>query len=177
MKKTFLFILLIVACMTSCKTAKSPVKTYEMPCAELKSGNGVLRAWAVGTSDNEMTARKKAQVAASAELARILSNVVRSTVEDYTTVLSDTIGKSKSLYNERIQTFVNKELKGAVIVCDQWGKERENGMYKNYLVLELGGQETLTTLKEILGVQSEEDKELLSKLFMENIEKSAEAQK
>ena len=54
------------SCGSSKKVEKSPIKTFVMPCSQLVSSDGVLRAWAVGKSDNENTARKKAQTEAAA---------------------------------------------------------------------------------------------------------------
>ena len=62
-------IVVLAGCVSSAKVEKSPIKTYVMPCSELVSGDGVLRAWASGKSDSEMSARKKAQIAAAADLA------------------------------------------------------------------------------------------------------------
>ena len=65
---------LLSSCGSSKKIQeKSPISTYIMPGADLISGNGILRGWGSGRSDSEASARKKAQMAASAELAAILA--------------------------------------------------------------------------------------------------------
>lgn len=171
-------LLLLFLCLCSCgsskKVEKSPIKTFVMPCSELVSGNGVLRAWASGRSDNETAARKKAQAAAAAELAAMLSRTVQATTEDYTTALSGADrSESRSLLNDKVKISVNETLKGATIACDRWTHDEATGQYTNYIVMELQGEEFLKILYETLGSSRQIDRELLRKLFMENIDKSA----
>lgn len=164
------------SCGSSKKMEKSPIETFVMPCSEMVSGDGLLRAWASGKSDNEMTARKKAQTAASADLAAMLGKMVNATTEDYTTNLAEgRMGLSKSLLNDKTKVAISQSLKGAKIVCDRWVKDDSTGQYTNYLVLELRGEEYLKTLYEELNKSgvTEVDKELLKELFFKNIEKSA----
>lgn len=178
MKKVLYVMLAIVAtCMTGCKSSKkaaqnTPIATYEMPCAELVSGNGMLRAWALGRSDNEATARKKAQANASAELAAMLKKAVESTTEDYSVALTEGMNAaSKSFFNEKIKISVNKSISGAVIVCDQWNKDEQTGLFTNYIVMELSGEEYLKNLYQELNKNTSVnvDKLLLEKLFMKHI--------
>lgn len=176
MKKLFIIGISLCAifALGSCKTAKkekSPIETYVMPCSEHISKDGVLRAWASGASDNESTARKKALASASAELAAMLTKTVETTTEEYSTVLAEgNSGISKSFLNEKSKITVNKVLSGATIVCDRWNKS-DDGQYTNYIVLELKGEEYLKALYEELSKNnsSSVDKELLEKLFMQNI--------
>lgn len=177
MKKTVLYgailgcICLLGSCGSSKKIEKSPVDTYVMPCSELKSGDGVIRAWASGNSDNEMTARKKAQAAASAELAAMLEKTVKTTTEDYISTLSEgQASESKSFFNEKTRITVEKTLKGATIVCDRWVKDEKTGQHTNYIVMELRGEEYLKSLYEEMSKVSSIDKALLEKLFIENID-------
>ena len=95
MKKYWFFIafacvtLVLTGCSSSKKASKTPIKTFVMPCSDMVSGDGVLRAWASGKSDSEMSARKKAQVSAAAELASMLDRAVKATTEEYTSNLSE----------------------------------------------------------------------------------------
>lgn len=165
----------LCSCGSSKKVEKSPIKTFLMPCSELVSGDGVLRAWASGKSDNEMAARKKAQVAASAELAAMLGRTVKATTENYTASLSESgTGASKSLLVEKTNVAVNQSLKGAAIVCDRWVKDETSGQYSNYLVMELRGEEYLNILYEELSKNSNVsvDKELLKELFFKYIDEN-----
>ena len=79
----------LVSCGTSGKVAQKSVKTYVQPGSELLGAPNVLRAWAMGISDSEMTAKKKAMASATAELSRMLNSVVTTTIEDYCVSLSE----------------------------------------------------------------------------------------
>lgn len=175
MRKTVLFIMCAIAVILlgSCRSSKkekSPINTFVMPCSEHVSDNGVLRAWASGSSDNESTARKKALASASAELAAMLSKTVNSTTEDYSSALSEgENAMSKSFLNEKSKITVEKTLSGATIICDRWNKD-DNGQYTNYIVLELKGDEYLKALYEELSKSNTSvNKDLLKELFMKNI--------
>lgn len=176
MKKFFVLALCVCAiCMLgSCRSSKqekSPIKTFVMPCSEYTSGEGALRAWSSGISDNENTARKKAMTSASAELAAMLSKAVQSTTEDYSASLTEANkAASKSFLSDRTKITVDKTISGATIICDRWNKD-ENGQYTNYIVLELKGAEYLKALYEELSKNQEVqiDKQLLEELFMKNI--------
>ena len=79
MRKVLLMIMTaagLVSCGTSGKVAKETVKTYVQPGAELLNESGALRAWAVGVSDSQMAAKKKAMVSASSQLAQTLNSVI-----------------------------------------------------------------------------------------------------
>lgn len=169
----------VMLSLSSCKSSKkvtsksiNPIATYEMPCADMVSGDGVLRAWALGRSDNETTARKKAQVNASAELASMLKKAVESTTEDYSATFVEGLNvASKSFFNEKIKISVNKSISGAVIVCDQWHKDEQTGLFTNYIVMELSGEECLKTLYKEIGESTSVniDKELFERLFTKHI--------
>ena len=179
MKKIILFAvcLLAMATFSSCRSSKekSPIKTFVMPCSEYTKGDGALRAWASGASDNETTARKKALATASAELAAMLSKTIKQTTEDYSSALTEGENVlSKSFMNDKVKITVEKSIEGATIICDRWNKD-ENGQYTNYIVLELKGNDYLKALYEELSKNSNVsvDKELLQKLFLENINKNS----
>ena len=175
MKKTALFLMCAMVVIlsggcSSSKKEKSPIKTFVMPCSEHVSSNGVLRAWASGSSDNESTARKKALASASSELAAMLSKTVQSTTEDYSSALTEGEGAmSKSFLSEKNKITVEKTISGATIICDRWNKD-ENGQYTNYIVLELKGEEYLKALYEELSKSNTSvNKDLLEELFMKHI--------
>lgn len=180
MKKLFLSVICVVVAFTmnSCSTTQkqvSPIETYVMPCSEFTSNEGILRAWASGSSDNESTARKKALAAASNELAAILSKTVTSTTEDYSAALSGgENAMSKSFLSEKIKVTVNKTISGATIICDKWNKS-DNGQYTNYIVLELKGEEYLKALYEEIKKSGNTtiNKDLLEELFLKNINESS----
>lgn len=180
MKKFIIFTMCAIALIAfgSCRSSKdkTPIKTFVMPCSEYASGDGALRAWASGASDNETTARKKALAAASAELAAMLSKTVETTTDDYSSLLTESENTlSKSFMSEKTKIVVEKTISGATIICDRWNKD-DNGQYTNYIVLELKGSDYLKALYEELSKNSNTsiNKELLEKLFIENINKNSE---
>ena len=179
MKKIAIYAMCLFAVVTldSCRSSKevSPIDTFIMPCSDMVKSEGALRAWASGASDNEATARKKAVTAASAELAAMLSKTVQATTEDYSSVLTESENVlSKYFMSDKTKTIVDKTISGATIICDRWSKD-SNGQYTNYIVLELKGADYLKALYEELGKNSAEsiNKELLEKLFLENINKQS----
>lgn len=178
---TWIVVVLLAFVLGSCasekKVQKSPIKTFVMPCSQLVSSDGVLRAWAVGKSDNENTARKKAQTAAAAELAALLSRTVQATTEEYSTALAGgEQAESRSLLKDKVKVTVSETLQGATIACDQWTHDKATGQYANYLVLELQGEEFMKMLFERLGKNSKVDQELLRKIFLQQIEQVGKEQ-
>jgi hypothetical protein len=140
-------VLSLNSCVASKKIEKTPIETFVMPCSEMVSGNGVLRAWASGKSDSEMSARKKAQMAAAADLAATLERIVEALIEDKSVIMSNADqGISKSFFSEKATLTVKQSLKGVAIVCDRWVKDEVTGQYTNYLVMELRGDEYLKLL-------------------------------
>ena len=177
MKKIILFAVcaLAMAALGSCRSSKekSPIKTFVMPCSEYTKGDGALRAWASGVSDNETTARKKALAAASAELAAMLSKTVEQTTEDYSSALTESENVlSKSFMSDKTKITVEKSISGATIICDRWNKD-DNGQYTNYIVLELKGTDFLKALMDEIKKDNsaDVDNKLLEELFMKNINK------
>lgn len=172
MKKYTLFIIfaVIAATMCSCSSRKSPIKTFVMPCTDCVKSENSIRVWASGTSDSETSARKKAIVTASAELAERLSKTVETVTENYTSALNDgNEGKSKSFLSEKSKIAAKQVLEGASIICDEWVKD-ENGQYTNYIVLELKGNDFIKALLKEVNNEQKIDEELLKTLFMKNIQ-------
>ena len=168
---------LLSSCGSSKKIQeKSPISTYIMPGADLISGNGILRGWGSGRSDSEASARKKAQMAASAELAAILAKTVESTTEEYSTILSEGMSsESKSLLTDKTKITVNQTLAGATIVFDRWVKDEKTGQFINDIVLELKGDDYLKNLYKELEKNDAAtvDRDLLQRLFLKHIDENS----
>lgn len=180
MKKiAYVMVAVVALSMTACGSSKkvereSPIETFVQPCSELKTADGMLRAWGMGRSDNETTARTKAKMQASAELAEQLQQVVLATAEDYTTELSGGIdAASKRLLESTVKTVTKQTLTGTVIVCDEWHKDEQTGLITNYVTMEIDGEEFLNNLYKKLEDNKlvNVDKELLTRLFMKQIGK------
>lgn len=166
--------MLLVSCGASKKVAQKPVQTYVQPGADLLNEPNVLRAWAMGISDSEMTAKKKAVVSASSQLAQMLNSAVTTTIDDYCVSLSEgEIAKSKEYLSQKTNLVSEQVLTGARPVFDQWEPKDEKGMYRNYVVLELSGEEFIKKLFEAMNdAQSSNvkvDEKLLNELFLKAI--------
>lgn len=163
---------MFISCGSSKKLAKSPIETYNMPCVEYTTGEGALRAWASGKSDNQMVARKKAQMDAAAQLAAMLNQAVEYTSKNLAAGMNESdAGIAKSFMNESVQIVVKQNLQGAVIVCDKWDKDPATGQYTNYMVMELRGETYLDTLYSQMDKKGNNsiDRKELHRLFMQFI--------
>jgi len=177
MKKIALMMLaamLLVSCGASKKVATKPVATYIQPGADLLNAPNVLRAWAMGVSDSEMTAKKKAVVSASSQLAQMLNSAVKTTIDDYCVSLSEgEVAKSKEYLSHKTNLVSEQVLTGARPVFDQWEPKDEKGMYRNYVVLELSGEEFIKKLFEAMNdAQASNvkvDEKLLNELFLKAV--------
>lgn len=166
--------MLLISCGSSKKVAQKPVETYVQPGAHLLNQPGVLRAWAMGVSDSEMTAKKKAVASASSQLAQMLNTAVKTTIEDYCVALTDgEAAISKEYLSQKTSMVAEQVLVGAVPVFDQWEPKDADGMYRNYVVLELSAQDFIKTLFQSMAdaeaAKVSLDKDLLNELFLKAI--------
>lgn len=166
--------MMLVSCGASKKVAQKPVETYVQPGSELLNARNVLRAWAVGISDSEMTAKKKAVVSASSQLAQMLNSAVTTTIDDYCVSLSEgEVAKSKEFLSQKTSLVSEQVLKGARPIFDQWEPKDAQGMYRNYVVLELSGEAYIKKLIEAMSESKDNsvkiDEKLLNELFMKAI--------
>ena len=181
MKKIFLMILAAIM-LVSCGTAKQagsgrkPGKTYAQPGTELLDAPDVLRAWAMGTSNSKTTARKKAVTSASAELSRMLNSVVAVTIDDYCVTLADGVKAtaSKEYLSQKINVVSEQMLLGIRPIFDRCEGPDAEGMYHNYVVLELSAEEFIKRVIESLdGSQGAKkvdvDEKLLNDLFVKTV--------
>lgn len=174
-------VMLMASCGASKKAVeKSPVQTSIMPGAEYLSKDGFIRAWGVGKSDNEASARKKARMNATSELAETISKKFNSVLENYTVDLQESDSAlSKSLFREKSKMVIDQKIKGAQIIYDRWAKDEKTGQYTNYIVLEIKGEDYINSVLEEVKKpdnnrkSSDVDEELLKRLFLEAIEEDS----
>lgn len=165
---------MLVSCGPSRKVAQKKVDTYVQPGAHLLNKQGVLRAWAMGISDSEMTAKRKALTAASSQLAQMLNSVVKTTIDDYCVSLSEgEVAKSKEYLSQKVTLVSEQVLVGARPIFDQFEAKDEQGMYKNYVVLELSAQDFIKKLVEAMSADKSSnvkiDEALLNEMFIKAI--------
>ncbi len=176
MKKVLLMVMaaaMLVSCGASGEVSKQIIKKYMQPGKEMLDEPGTLRAWAVGVSDSEMTAKKKAMVSATSQLAQMLNSVVTSTVEDYCAELSD---ETKSVYKEFFSqkcTVVSEQmLAGIRPIFEKCEPADAEGKYRNYVVLEIPREEYMRKLFDVMGQSKEAnkiDKQILGDIFLKKI--------
>ena len=162
--------ILLVSCGSSGKVAKKPVKTYVQPGADLLDAPDVLRAWAVGVSNSE-----RAMASATAELGRMLNSAVITTIDAYCVALGDEEAEvSKTFLSQKSNIVSEQILVGVRQIFDQWEPADENGMHKNYVVLELSAEEFIKKLIESINQSQNSgsiniDEKRLGEIFVEQV--------
>ena len=136
--------------LTSCKgekeTTSTPDSRGEVRVIEYCSGpefltNGeFFRASATGSSPQREIAKKIARQNAEATLARAVEATIEIVAENQATQLGfNTTEEATSKFNELSRTIVNKQLTGAVTICQELTMT-EGNKYIAYLAVELSGQ-------------------------------------
>ena len=136
--------------LTSCKgekeTTSTPDSRGEVRLIEYCSGpefltNGeFFRASATGSSPQREIAKKIARQNAEATLARAVEATIEIVAENQATQLGfNTTEEATSKFNELSRTIVNKQLTGAVTICQELTMTEDN-KYIAYLAVELSGQ-------------------------------------
>lgn len=167
----FSLVALVASCSSRRKVEKTPIETFIQPCTDYRSSEGAIHAWAMGKSDSETTARKKAQATATADLAAQVKKTVKSTIDEYGAILTEGgQGASKVLLVEKTRTTVDQTLRGATIVCDRWAKDEATGQHINYIVMEVKAESFIQALEESLKPTGQKvDADLLKKIFIKHI--------
>lgn len=168
---------MLTSCGASRKVVQKPVQTYVQPGSDLLKTPDTIRAWAMGESTSEITARKKAVVSASSELAMTLNSVVTSTVDSYCLEAShNDVTVTKDYFSEKTTVASKLALIGARVIYDHWEPKNEQGMYSCYVVLEITADDYMKTLMEAMAdAQSRKvkvDQELLRKHLLKSINAS-----
>jgi hypothetical protein len=136
--------------LTSCKgekeTTSTPDSRGEVRVIQYCSGpefltNGeFFRASATGSSPQREIAKKIARQNAEATLARAVEATIEIVAENQATQLGfNTTEEATSKFNELSRTIVNKQLTGAVTICQELTMT-EGNKYIAYLAVELSGQ-------------------------------------
>ncbi|MBR5498657.1 MAG: hypothetical protein IKV75_00670 [Bacteroidales bacterium] len=170
--------LMLTSCGASRKVVQKPVQTYVQPGSDLLKAPNTIRAWAMGESTSEMTARKKAVVSASSELAMILNAVVASTVESYCLESShndETV--TRDYFSSKTAIAAKTALVGARVVYDHWEPENAQGMYSCYVVLEITADDFMKTLMESMADAQSKKVKVDEELLREHLLKSINASK
>ncbi len=177
MKRVVIALLLSAAVVMSASAKKavhnSTKNFVSQPGMELvtKSKNGNIRAWAVGRADRESAARAMAMKDATAELAETLQRNIDITTKNFLLVED---GKTKEMMSKEFQIVASQQLNGAIQIFDEWAPKDEEGMYRNYIVLELKGDELIDKLynkyKSKQALANEKDKARLAEIYKKSTE-------
>lgn len=150
--------LFIIISVIGCGTKKTAVPKDEIdviePCSgeEYFSTNESFRASAVGESSNQNMAKQKAY--------RNARQLLASNINSKISIVADNYAKETSLNNVdevmlQVQSLgretVSQSLSGVKEICIKTTKSLSTGKYKTYLAIELGSQELIQNLSEILS--------------------------
>ena len=181
MKRLALMILaaiVLTSCGASRKIVQKPVQTYVQPGSELLNMPNTIRAWAMGESDSEMTARKKAMVSDSSNLSILLNSVVTSTIDRYCIEAStDDVTVTKDYFSEKTTIASNLALIGARVIYDHWEPMNAQGKYSCYVVLEITADDFMETLMKSMADAKNKNVKVDEELLREQLLKAINAAK
>jgi hypothetical protein len=104
----------------------------------------------------------------------MLNTAVKTTIEDYCVALTDgEAAISKEYLSQKTSLVSEQVLIGAVPIFDEWEAKDAEGMYRNYVVLEISAQDFIKSLFESMAdteaVKATLDMDLLNELFLKAI--------
>ena len=132
---------------TGCKTSKPVVpkgeEAVELPCSgpEFFTKKGIIRASAVGESQDQMLAKKKAQANSREQLAATLNVTIKNVVDNYySSKAIENVEQAKTRFEGLSRQVVEQQLSGVATICEKLTKTK-TGTYKCYLAQELSGDD------------------------------------
>ena len=137
----------------------------------------MIRASAMGESQDQMLAKKKAQANSREQLAATLSVTIKTVVDNYySSKAVDNVEQAKTRFEGLTRQVVEQQLSGVATICEKFTKTKQN-TFKCYIAQELNGEEIL---KGIQNKISNDDKlrldfeyEKFRKKFNNELEKSS----
>ena len=100
-----------------------------------------------------MTAKKKAMTSAASQLAQMLNSTVKTAIDSYSVALEgQDAAKSMDYVSKKITTVSDQVISGARIIFDKWGPKTEEGMFQNYIVLELTAEDFFKKFAESISL-------------------------
>jgi hypothetical protein len=142
--------------MSSCKSSKSvpPMPKGEtevtIPCngPEFFSKKGMIRASAVGESQDQMMSKRKAQANTREQLAATLNVTIKSVVDNYYASRTiDNVEQAKTKFEGLTRQVVDQQLSGVATMCEKFVTTK-TGTWKCYLAQELNGEELLQGIQK-----------------------------
>ena len=107
----------------------------------------------------------------------MLRESVKTAVENYCVALTDgDVSRSKQLLDETVAIVSEEVLVGVVPIFDVWEPKNADGMYKNYIVVELSGKDSVKKLMKVVYEENRSkssgvkiDENLLNDVFLNAI--------
>ncbi|MEI6138064.1 MAG: hypothetical protein WCP85_02295 [Mariniphaga sp.] len=143
---------------------------------EYMSDKTALRFSAIGTSMDQMTAKKKALSEARAGLAAMIETKMKSLIDNYVKS-SEHLNKEdlSKRYENLSREVVVQSLVGTRTICEEMTKTKD-GNFKTYTCIELGGPEILSSLNNKLSkdemLKVDYDYEKFKKTFEDEMSKT-----
>ena len=138
------------------------------------SDKNTFRGNALGESQDQMAAKKKARSNAQAELAKTISSTMKIVGDNY--VNSTEFNNKEEVtetFNEMSRTAVNETLNGVVTICEKMTRTPD-GKYKCYMALELAAEKLASKYHERLSKDEKIKANYNYEKFKETFEKEME---
>ncbi len=190
----YLFILslgmILTAGITSCGSSEKAVtpksqgeELLEVFCtgSKYQSDKNHFRASAIGESLDQMVAKKKAGVNARAELATLITSVVKGTIDNYVNSTEvNNVEQVEERYEGLSREVINQQLSNIKIICEKQTRTTEK-RYKTYLAIEMNVKDLQEALNKKLSqddkLKVDYDYEKFRKKFEKEMKKLEEKQR
>jgi len=179
-------IVLIVA-FNACKSSKKALKPSDMGetlieqyCtgSEYQSSKDFFRANGVSESMDQNVAKQKALVNARTLLAQQIETTIKNVTDNYIkAVEGNNVEELEERFEMLTREVTNQKLNGTKVICDKLTKTND-GNYKSYIAVELGGDEIASAMRQRLSsdqmLKIDFDYEKYRKVFDEEMKKFSE---
>jgi len=174
--------------VASCKTQKEVVKPSDTmkevvtPCSDgdFHSDTKFFRGTGIGTSQDQSTAKRKANLDANANLAASINRTLKSVTDRYTNErqISDA-SQFEEKFEQMTRDVVNQELNNVATVCSK--TYTKDGKYTTYMAVEVSKDQLLNNIKDKISkddkLQLDYDKMKYEQVFNEEMDKLANDKK
>lgn len=163
-KLNYLFLLslgvILALGVSSCNSPKKAVSVksqgeelIEVYCtgSEYQSNKEYIRASAIGESLDQMVAKKKAGANARAELATLVTSVVKGTIDNYVNSTEmNNVEQVEERFEGLTREVISQQLNNIKVICEKQTRTTER-KYKTYLAIEMNVKDLKETLNKKLS--------------------------
>lgn len=130
--------------------------TFYCDGPDYRTDKKAFRANAIGESQDQMTARKKAMSNAKAALAGQVQTVIKGTTDNYVNSREfNNVEEVEERFESLTREVINQQLNDVRTICQEHTRTKE-GKYKTYLAIEMG----VDALEEAIDNRLSRDKRL-----------------